>query len=1247
MTAPESEEVFLRMMREALEQPTLQLEQALKNPMAELLLQTLARGSASVEQEAVKVETPVGLTEFAGSQSVIRAAVEDTFDVGELTATPAENAALLEASDLVTIGGLRRLRLKDAARAEVLSAVRPGDIYQRLLDELMRADAEAHEEIGRDPVRLPSAWLRCLLSGEFRDLDSAPPSELRAALAARDRLRLVRNLAPNVPSSDELARRVGLAELLEPLRLLIGAEGGWDGTPRRDRFVGREDELTKLRAFVDELDSRSATEFVQRVSARAASAIFGSERPGLMIIEAHGGLGKSALIAKFVLDHALDQSRQFPFAYLDFDRATLNPERPHQILLEVSRQVALQYPTAYADLTRLGDHIRAEFVQVAGAAASKTADIADPFSMFVEIVREHATFGRRALLLVFDTMEVVQWDPTAIDRLAWLIDQFRIKGLDELRVVASGRADIPEFRRARGERVPTTKIKLKPLPVADARQMADKLGAGALGGAWQGEWSNAIVRGKASESVSLFSFLTPPTKSRDDVRREPLAVRVAVDLIAHADARERPGLAAEIAGIGVDASDDFVARLYERRIVSHVRDAKAGKLAWPGLVIRRITPEMAVELLAPLCGLSADDASAAFSALGQEVWMVTRESDGALKHLPHLRSRTLPLMRNKDEAEFVKVARAAVEYYEKLRNRSYVDNAEWIYYRLLAGEDPVGVDADVTPEVLQSLASAAGDFAPQSPAASYIASRTARRRLSPGRMRQLTPRDALHHLVAAAPNAFEFDDVTVDSAALEVAGRLRSEDLGDLLPWARALWIKSGAWSRLPAAASPEYLPGPTLRAHMYWMARTVGLQRRSAMTMHLLQHQAVAKRSTREEESYDFRATVQAMAIARLAANETAAFEKLDLALAGKLEGMKPNPLASTQAALRTAIVLGRFCQRPALSLWLASRRRGSYQRARNPTFSLAELQALGSAVPDAEGFFPSGFESPKRFDDERLVATASHFLDQFEGGESTRTDGLSGRALARVFACRDEDWIVPLGYAAERALKGKARAKLARRLQGYRVDDLGATSSEVTADALTGMFIADEASDIGGYARFILEICGPDDAASVDLARLLDYRQAWNDAIASLLGAETLSSGASEETAADPDEPPAPGPVIHRDDLQKGRWGGKDELAGRRLRAVLESIEHDVFYFSLIVESSDGSPLAAPVVFHLHDTYPRNVVTIRRIKEGREATLDQWNAYGVFAVGVQVRDAKGRWVSLELDLATLPNLPRRFLKR
>lgn len=110
---------------------------------------------------------------------------------------------------------------------------------------------------------------------------------------------------------------------------------------------------------------------------------------------------------------------------------------------------------------------------------------------------------------------------------------------------------------------------------------------------------------------------------------------------------------------------------------------------------------------------------------------------------------------------------------------------------------------------------------------------------------------------------------------------------------------------------------------------------------------------------------------------------------------------------------------------------------------------------------------------------------------------------------------------------------------------------------------------------------------------------------------------------------------PVVHADDLQKQRWGGKARREGRAVRAVLESVEKDLFYFSLVVESIDGSPLVAPVVFHLHDTYPRSVVTIRKIVDEKYATLSDWNAGGVFAIGVQVKNAVGHWVSLEFDLA------------
>src|SRR6185369_12765398 len=98
-----------------------------------------------------------------------------------------------------------------------------------------------------------------------------------------------------------------------PLRLLIGAHGARDGIPRHDRFRGRADELKQLRAFVDELRSHGAMEAAIRFSKRKGRALIGEEAPDLMMVVARGGLGKSTLLAKFVLDHALDQIQPFPF----------------------------------------------------------------------------------------------------------------------------------------------------------------------------------------------------------------------------------------------------------------------------------------------------------------------------------------------------------------------------------------------------------------------------------------------------------------------------------------------------------------------------------------------------------------------------------------------------------------------------------------------------------------------------------------------------------------------------------------------------------------------------------------------------------------------------------------------------------------------------------------------------------------------------------------------------------------------
>jgi hypothetical protein len=1259
--AQSARDTFLKMVRQQLQLPNLSFEDAMKQPLAQTLLDMISstlETSSPAASPAPSPAAPPPLASFTQSRAVLGAAIRDTFDLQELEPNDAERAALITVSGIVVVAGQRRLRLTDAARAEVIAAARSTDLYQKLLRETVNVDQDPKQfdSVTVDPVRRPSAWLRAFLINEFGNLDTFPPQELAAALAARERLRLVTGLAASVPSISDLQRRVALAELLEPLQLLIGAEGGWNGSARRDRFVGRKDEIIKLRGFVDELSSKSIGEALSRLVGIAANALGVADKPNMRVVQADGGLGKSALLAKFVLDHALDQKRRFPFAYLDFDRAALDPEQPAQLLIEIARQVGLQFSNAQPECAALAQEIRQDRVQTSsGTAATATTAIRDPYANFVEILRKHATFSDRAFLLVLDTVEVVQWNPSGISKLAGMLQEFRNKGLVELRVVASGRADIPELRRAAGVSTPDDNIKLGALSPDEAADMAQRLGQAAIGSDWNLAWSKAIA-GEVP-SAGLFETVKRALTPRSDVRREPLTVRVAVDLILQADSSDRAKIVSEMQAMKEDQQSSLAARLYERRIVNHVRDPKARKLAWPGLVLRRVTPDIARELLAPRCGLAPEDVDAAFESLAKEVWMVVREGN-ALKHRPDLRARTLPLMRANDQKTFDCIAQAAVEYFGQYRDRSREDRAEWVYHRLLAGEKIQTVIADITPELLRLLAGAEDDFAPDSEAASYLVSRTRASRLSPAHIRRLSVNDALYHLSVTSQTVFGLDDMSVDQIALEVAQKLdlSANTIGnELYPWARALWIKTGAWGRnTPGIPSGENLSRMLWRANVYWAARLAPSLAEEQSADMLLRCVQGVNSGLRPEEHPGLRSTIQVMAMARVCRSPF--FEVLDKQVARILTESKPNPMASLQAALRTGIVLGNECRGPALNLWLMARRRGATVRVQDPTFSAAEVRALARPQSDAvwllQEIAEANTNTPLRIADERAVTSVAQLMDQLltglidAGGESDL-----GRRVARVFACRDEDWIVPFGYAAERATRGKYSDALRYRLAAYTSADsasLSVSGPPAWNDMVGAMRIADEAGDLAGFARYVLELSNPDSVDTEDLRDLLPYRDAWANAIAGLLRDHHAVPLLEEEQPESPsDKPPAAGPIVHKEDVQKGRWGGASQRDGRSVHAVLESVERDVFYFSLVVESVDGSPLMPPVVFHLHDTFPRRVIHIRRIADRTRAEFSDVSAYGTFTVGVQVKTGSGQWTSLELDLSTLAGLPTRFLDR
>ncbi|XIE80989.1 ATP-binding protein [Streptomyces sp. SBR177] len=116
-----------------------------------------------------------------------------------------------------------------------------------------------------------------------------------------------------LPSVEDVQRRLERARLLQPLRLLV-----------RDAVHGRRRELDALRAYV-------------------ALPTEPAEPP--VLLHGIGGIGKSTLLARFLLD-ALEEAAPdgFPFACIDFERPTLSIHEPATVIAEAARQLGVQYP---------------------------------------------------------------------------------------------------------------------------------------------------------------------------------------------------------------------------------------------------------------------------------------------------------------------------------------------------------------------------------------------------------------------------------------------------------------------------------------------------------------------------------------------------------------------------------------------------------------------------------------------------------------------------------------------------------------------------------------------------------------------------------------------------------------------------------------------------------------------------------------------------------------------------------------
>lgn len=1227
--------------RADLERRKQELLKSIDDPALLALFKELSENLKTQPLVPAGVPEPQGPPPLPVTEAAICAAIAHTFTmaadgksgeppVGEMgdirPANGEERSAILANATPIMIAGQRRLQLSDESRGDLLTRMHKTELFQSILSRATKVERDDQEfaAVGKSDIRLPGAWLRSFIEGNSGDVFKAPAREVRAAVDALTRLQFAGEGVVRTPLALADARRaLELSELLEPLRILTGSRGGWDNDPAEDRFAGREEELKRLRGFVDELASKTLLEALSRGVGRIVRGVqyyLNISDESVFFIIARGGIGKTTLISKFVLDHALNQSRPFPFVYLDFDRATLHTRDPRRLLLEAARQVALQFPQIGPDVADLTDGLRQEI-------ASFNASIAS-FDRFRTLLQS-LTQGSRAFLVVFDTMEVVQYDPKSLAAVVNFVTY--LNGIDnplgfpELKIVACGRADVPELRTEQAERSDKNRLILPALSVTDATLMADGVGRDFLGPDWKPHWAE-LVAGKPTD---------PPE------RREPLVIRVAIELIRASPPEKRERLVTSIAQDGENATEDFVGLLYERRILEHVQDTEVRNLAWPGLVVRRVTRDIIATTLAPICGLdpTPTHVDKLFRSLANEVWMVEEEENGeVLRHRPDLRSRTLPLMRRRKPPGLFDKVNAAAEQYYASRLSTSKDRAEWLYHRLLGGENPDIVDRDWTDEMATLLAGAADDFAPESEVRAYLLGRTARTLLPPASIRKLSPRLALDHIARAGAQLGYFDDSRIEPIVLDLSERIASPEVASTLPHpAKAVILtKTGQWD---AFASFE---GGTSEWHEHseFASRFKRARKSSARSP---EFDPSGKKSP-------VRILIQDLAAARVM--RLPIENEIDEAVAARLEQPLPNPGPTDIAALRTAVVFGWRSSRPAAQAWFRLQEMPGASKA----VALAELSALLDVNRSERRAMRSLLEpllAQFKLNWNDLTARIrTRTSKPFRIGYSPIRRAILDRArrlldddhpdnmhvLRRFFAARHEDWIVPFGYAGARVLDPSFNISdlyelVARESNSLVAPEPGFRPPE---DALQLFRWADETSDIDGVASVVLDAATGPQAA--DLRSLQVHYKAWREKIDALL---------DRNEAEGADDPPPADPIVNRDDTQKGRWGGMSERNGRRLEAKIGEIERETFDVDLTVRSTDNSTLQGPVLFHLHDSFPRSTIYIRRIRGGSFALLEEVNCYGTFTVGAQVKAEDGRWTGLELDLAQLKEVPRRFIGR
>ncbi|MEX0289336.1 MAG: hypothetical protein AB3N14_09525 [Flavobacteriaceae bacterium] len=439
-------------------------------------------------------------------------------------------------------------------------------------------------------------------------------------------------------------------------------------------FAGREQYLKEINDYVDWLPKST---LVKQLSATFKNIINWHEKPPLLI-KGIGGIGKSTLVSKFIMNHNNQvRGRSLPFVYIDFDMHGFSIREPLTILIEALRQIRIQYPHYTVIVNKISEDISNMIHRGnnrPGKARKKSSASSRDF--IYDYIRDlinsydlqNNELGKRPVLVVFDSFEEMQYRATSTQLRSFFLFVREIAELiPRVRPIFVGRAEIAES---------FNDFEFQTITITD----------------FDADAAAALMEHSGIKDEKVRDFIY------QNFGGNPLMLRLAIDL-----AKKENLLGGDEKLIRSKKWEYLI-----NRILGHIHREDVRKVAVPGMLVRYVNPDVISKVLAQptkLGKLKKKEANEIFEELKKEVSLISRSvSQDEFSFRQDLRMVCEPMILEKYPEDSYQLRQNAIGYYSKYDKLKIPEErdkhqAEYYYHLMKSGEIP----ENLTPQLYEKL----------------------------------------------------------------------------------------------------------------------------------------------------------------------------------------------------------------------------------------------------------------------------------------------------------------------------------------------------------------------------------------------------------------------------------------------------------------------------------------------------------------------------------------------------------------